>query len=89
VNNEIEKQLPIFRALTVGGDDYPAGLEVKGDFIYTPPWTNKNGLAFSAAYEIWLRPPTTESFNFFIDPKTLEISLDGGNTFTKVLKDQL
>jgi hypothetical protein len=85
--NDIEKKLPIFRAITVETDECEPGLEVKGDFMYTPAWTNSNGLSLAASYEIWMRITTEGLFSYPIDPKTLEISLDGGETFTRILKD--
>jgi hypothetical protein len=87
-NSEIEKKLPIFRAVTIETCDHKEGLEVEGDFVYTPAWTNAKGLSLAASYEIWMRLADEDPFNYFIDPNTLEISLDGGETFTKILKEK-
>jgi hypothetical protein len=87
-STEIEKKLPIFKAKTVETDAYEAGKIVEGDFVYTPAWVNSKGLAFAASYEIWMRQVDVDPFSYFIDPSTLEISLDNGETFTKLLKEK-
>jgi hypothetical protein len=86
-NTEIEKKLPIFKAKTVESDNYEEGIEVEGDFVYTPAWVNTHGLAFAASYEIWLREEDRHNDMYSIDPQTLEISMDGGKTFTRILKE--
>jgi hypothetical protein len=56
--------------------------------VYTPAWVNSHGLSFAASYEIWPRGVDRYEDMYYIDPQSLEISLDGGKTFTKVLKDR-
>jgi hypothetical protein len=80
-------RIPIFRALTVETDLYPAGQLIEGDFIHTPAYTNEHGLKFAAGYEIWMRDPEAQDLSFFaIDPQTLEISFDNGQTYTEIGK---
>ena len=87
IEYKIELNLPIFKALSVESDMYKAGIEVKGDFIYTPAWTNKNGLEFAESFEIWERNLDSD-YPYQIDIDTLELSLDNGETWG-CLKDLL
>ena len=82
--------LPIFRALTVESDLYPTGQQVEGDFVHTPAYINPHGLKFAAGFEIWGRDTDLQDiYTFPIDPRTLEISLDGGKNYTKLNKQDL